>query len=64
MGIGDHGGEYITVGTVVLLGIIGRNFVAKISGGIVYVFDTNRKFNATLGNIKSSLLKHLKNMLY
>jgi len=37
--IGDHGCEYMTGGTVVVLGSTGRNFAAGMSGGIAYVFD-------------------------
>lgn len=38
-GIGDHGCEYMTGGHVVVLGAIGRNFAAGMSGGIAYVYD-------------------------
>jgi glutamate synthase (NADPH/NADH) large chain len=38
-GTGDHGCEYMTKGTVVVLGTTGRNFAAGMSGGIAYVFD-------------------------
>ncbi|MGZ8992869.1 MAG: GltB/FmdC/FwdC-like GXGXG domain-containing protein, partial [Burkholderiaceae bacterium] len=38
-GTGDHGCEYMTKGTVVVLGATGRNFAAGMSGGIAYVFD-------------------------
>ena len=44
-GIGDHGCEYMTGGTAVILGETGRNFGAGMSGGIAYVFDENDKFN-------------------
>jgi len=37
-GIGDHGCEYMTGGTVVILGDVGKNFAAGMSGGIAYVF--------------------------
>ncbi len=43
-GIGDHGCEYMTRGTVVILGRTGRNFGAGMSGGIAYVFDENGDF--------------------
>ena len=39
-GIGDHGCEYMTGGTVVVLGAIGRNFAAGMSGGTAYLLDT------------------------
>lgn len=38
-GVGDHGCEYMTGGIVVILGSIGRNFGAGMSGGIAYVLD-------------------------
>ncbi len=38
-GIGDHGCEYMTGGRVLILGEIGRNFAAGMSGGIAYVYN-------------------------
>ena len=38
-GLGDHGCEYMTKGTVVVLGDTGRNFAAGMSGGLAYIFD-------------------------
>jgi glutamate synthase (NADPH/NADH) large chain len=43
-GIGDHGCEYMTGGTVVVLGGTGRNFAAGMSGGIAYVLDLEGEF--------------------
>ncbi len=43
-GVGDHGCEYMTGGTVVILGATGRNFAAGMSGGIAYVYDTQGNF--------------------
>ncbi|PSS04444.1 Glutamate synthase 1 [NADH] like [Actinidia chinensis var. chinensis] len=43
-GVGDHGCEYMTGGTVVVLGKTGRNFAAGMSGGIAYVLDVDGKF--------------------
>ncbi|MDQ3261389.1 MAG: glutamate synthase-related protein, partial [Pseudomonadota bacterium] len=43
-GVGDHGCEYMTGGTVVVLGGTGRNFAAGMSGGIAYVFDEDGLF--------------------
>ena len=43
-GVGDHGCEYMTGGTVVVLGATGRNFAAGMSGGIAYVFDKQGNF--------------------
>jgi glutamate synthase (NADPH/NADH) large chain len=44
-GIGDHGCEYMTGGTVVVLGSTGRNFGAGMSGGVAYVYDPHRTFD-------------------
>jgi glutamate synthase domain-containing protein 3 len=43
-GVGDHGCEYMTGGTVAVLGVTGRNFAAGMSGGIAYVFDLDGEF--------------------
>jgi glutamate synthase (NADPH/NADH) large chain len=43
-GVGDHGCEYMTGGTVVVLGSTGRNFSAGMSGGIAYVLDEDGEF--------------------
>ncbi|MBV9294751.1 MAG: glutamate synthase large subunit, partial [Acidobacteriaceae bacterium] len=43
-GTGDHACEYMTKGTVVILGRTGRNFGAGMSGGIAYVFDPTGEF--------------------
>jgi len=45
-GTGDHGCEYMTGGTVVVLGGTGRNFAAGMSGGIAYVYDEAGDFAA------------------
>ncbi|MFN3944737.1 MAG: glutamate synthase large subunit [Allosphingosinicella sp.] len=45
-GVGDHGCEYMTGGTVVVLGETGRNFAAGMSGGIAYVWDGEGRFRA------------------
>jgi glutamate synthase (NADPH/NADH) large chain len=49
-GIGDHGCEYMTGGLVIILGEIGRNFAAGMSGGIAYIFKEN------LGNINKEMV--------
>jgi glutamate synthase domain-containing protein 2/glutamate synthase domain-containing protein 1/glutamate synthase domain-containing protein 3 len=41
--IGDHGCEYMTGGRVVILGEIGKNFAAGMSGGIAYIYDEENK---------------------
>jgi glutamate synthase domain-containing protein 3 len=43
-GVGDHGCEYMTGGTVAVLGLTGRNFAAGMSGGIAYVYDVDGDF--------------------
>jgi glutamate synthase (NADPH/NADH) large chain len=43
-GVGDHCCEYMTGGTVVVLGDTGRNFAAGMSGGIAYVYDPKGNF--------------------
>jgi glutamate synthase (NADPH/NADH) large chain len=44
-GVGDHCCEYMTGGTVVVLGDTGRNFAAGMSGGVAYVYDPKGHFN-------------------
>lgn len=44
-GLGDHGCEYMTGGTVVVLGRTGLNFAAGMSGGIAYVLDDDQLFD-------------------
>ncbi|NKI28164.1 glutamate synthase large subunit [Arenibacter sp. 6A1] len=44
-GIGDHGCEYMTGGIAVILGEVGRNFGAGMSGGIAYIFDEKKTFH-------------------
>jgi glutamate synthase (NADPH/NADH) large chain len=43
-GVGDHACEYMTGGTVVILGKTGKNFGAGMSGGLAYVFDESGEF--------------------
>jgi glutamate synthase domain-containing protein 3 len=45
-GVGDHGCEYMTKGTVIVLGKTGRNFAAGMSGGVAYVLDVDGDFAA------------------
>jgi glutamate synthase (NADPH/NADH) large chain len=45
-GVGDHGCEYMTGGLVVVLGPVGRNFAAGMSGGLAYVYDEEGSFEA------------------
>jgi glutamate synthase (NADPH/NADH) large chain len=66
-GTGDHGCEYMTGGTVVALGLTGRNFAAGMSGGIAYVYDEDGLFAkrcntsmATLEPVLSSVEQEAK----
>jgi glutamate synthase (NADPH/NADH) large chain len=43
-GVGNHGCEYMTGGTVVVLGATGQNFAAGMSGGVAYVYDEEGLF--------------------
>jgi len=76
-GTGQHLCEYMTKGTVVVLGEVGYNVGAGMSGGIIYIFDENDKLKARLNNsyvvaygleddkeiqrLKSLLENHFKN---
>lgn len=51
-GVGDHGCEYMTNGIVVILGTVGKNFGAGMTGGVAYVFDAD-------GNFKERVNKQL-----
>jgi glutamate synthase (NADPH/NADH) large chain len=53
-GVGDHGCEYMTGGTVVVLGETGRNFAAGMSGGIAYVLD---EFGVFAGRCNPAMVK-------
>ncbi len=56
-GVGDYGCEYMTGGTVVILGHTGKNFAAGMSGGVAYVLDSNhdlyRKVNKGMVTIET-----------
>jgi glutamate synthase (NADPH) large chain len=58
-GTGDHGCEYMTGGTVLVLGKTGRNFAAGMSGGIAYVYDEDGKFAERCNTAMVSLEKVL-----
>ena len=51
-GVGDHGCEYMTGGTAIILGDIGRNFAAGMSGGVAYIYKSTkfdkRNFNSEM----------------
>ena len=57
-GVGDHGCEYMTGGIALILGDIGRNFAAGMSGGIAYIYNDNavfdeKKFNLEMVELES-----------
>jgi glutamate synthase (NADPH/NADH) large chain len=58
-GTGDHGCEYMTGGTVVVLGKTGRNFAAGMSGGVAYVYDEDGHFGRRCNTSMVSLEKVL-----
>jgi glutamate synthase (NADPH/NADH) large chain len=58
-GVGDHGCEYMTNGTVVVIGATGRNFAAGMSGGVAYVYDDAGDFTARRCNQASVDLEPL-----
>ena len=55
-GIGDHGCEYMTGGTAVILGNVGRNFGAGMSGGIAFVYDKDNSFRKQCNQESLNLL--------
>ena len=58
-GTGEHGCEYMTNGTVVVLGSIGSNFAAGMSGGVAYLYDPQGEAKERLaqGNFILSYVK-------
>ncbi len=70
-GVGDHGCEYMTGGRVVVLGNVGKNFAAGMSGGIAYVLDEDsslyKKINKSLVSFEAVTEKYdvmeLKDMI-
>jgi glutamate synthase (ferredoxin) len=69
-GVGDHGCEYMTGGTALILGKTGRNFAAGMSGGIAYVWDIEGDFedhcnkgNVTLNKLSDTDQKFVKTRL-
>jgi glutamate synthase (NADPH) large chain len=58
-GVGDHGCEYMTNGTVVVIGKTGRNFAAGMSGGRAFVYDDRGDFTARRCNKTSVDLEPL-----
>lgn len=66
-GVGDHGCEYMTGGTIVVLGRSGLNFGAGMTGGFAYVLDLERNFfdryNHELVDINRISLEGMENHL-
>ena len=58
-GTGDHGCEYMTGGTVAVLGKTGRNFAAGMSGGVAYVYDEDGQFSKRCNTAMVSMEKVL-----
>jgi glutamate synthase domain-containing protein 2/glutamate synthase domain-containing protein 1/glutamate synthase domain-containing protein 3 len=58
-GVGDHGCEYMTNGTVIVLGSTGRNFAAGMNGGIAYVYDDQGDFSTRRCNLAAVDLEPL-----
>ena len=52
-GVGNHGCEYMTGGCVVVLGEVGANFAAGMSGGVAYVYD---QFGTLAGRCNTELV--------
>jgi glutamate synthase (NADPH/NADH) large chain/glutamate synthase (ferredoxin) len=71
-GIGDHGCEYMTNGTIIVLGVTGKNFGAGMSGGAAYVLDEAGQFekrcNRAMVELKrlsaSEEIKNLRGIIY
>ncbi|HSH96062.1 MAG TPA: glutamate synthase large subunit, partial [Roseimicrobium sp.] len=66
-GTGDHGCEYMTGGLVVVLGSVGRNFGAGMSGGLAYIYDRenmvpDRYNNAMVGIERLSDTEEIKRL--
>jgi len=54
-GVGDHGCEYMTGGRAIILGEVGRNFGAGMSGGIAYIYNPNNTFASMVNPIMIDL---------
>jgi glutamate synthase (ferredoxin) len=59
-GCGDHGCEYMTGGTVVILGATGRNFGAGMTGGLAYVLDEKQTFESRLNRDGDKFIQRLQ----
>jgi glutamate synthase (NADPH/NADH) large chain len=63
-GVGNHGCEYMTGGTVVVLGVTGQNFAAGMSGGVAYVYDEDGMFakRCNMGMVSLEKVEHVANV--
>ncbi|MDO9366523.1 MAG: glutamate synthase large subunit [Methylotenera sp.] len=63
-GVGNHGCEYMTGGTVVVLGLTGQNFAAGMSGGVAYVYDEDGLFakRCNMGMVSLEKVEHAANV--
>ena len=59
-GVGDHGCEYMTNGTVVVLGKTGRNFAAGMTGGLAFVYDDAEEFEHLVNRDTVSLVRGME----
>jgi glutamate synthase (NADPH/NADH) large chain len=62
-GLGNHGCEYMTGGTVVVLGETGQNFAAGMSGGVAYIYDPDGTFEQSC-NPSMVTLEKLKEKIF
>ncbi|MFT4920969.1 MAG: glutamate synthase (ferredoxin) [Haloarculaceae archaeon] len=60
-GVGDHGCEYMTGGSIVVLGETGKNFAAGMSGGVAYVYDPDDAFRERANTGMVTLFSGLEN---
>jgi glutamate synthase (ferredoxin) len=56
-GVGEHGCEYMTGGSVICLGSTGRNFGAGMSGGVAYVYDASGDFQSKVNLAMANLYR-------
>ncbi|TCI60171.1 glutamate synthase large subunit [Exiguobacterium sp. SH3S1] len=66
-GVGDHGCEYMTGGTVVVLGTVGRNFAAGMSGGVAFLYgdqDYDQLVNTELVAVERELTDEDTEQIY
>jgi glutamate synthase (NADPH/NADH) large chain len=59
-GVGDHGCEYMTGGAIAVIGDVGKNFAAGMSGGVAYVWDPEDTFAEKANTGMVSLSENLE----